>query len=80
MRESIDVRSVHHLEIFSKEGKILSETLIPRVLWSEAKHAALHRSSAPFRDATPGSALCHLRDIHSNIEDGNRELVSDEDF
>ena len=47
IEQSIDMHAVHHSEIFSGEEKVMRWTLLPKVFWSEARHAAPRRSSAP---------------------------------
>ena len=65
IEQSIDMHAVHHSEIFSGEEKVIRQAPLTKVFWSETRHAAPCRSSAPLRDATPESALRHQRDIHS---------------
>ena len=65
IEQSIDMHALHHSEIFSGEEKVMRWTLLPKVFWSEARHAPTRRSSAPLRDATPDSALRYQRYIHS---------------
>ena len=51
------MHSVHHLELFSQDVKVLRWTLLSKAIWSKVRQAEPRRSSAPLRDATPDSAL-----------------------